>query len=278
MGVSTKIKSVFASKQGWSTEPVERMSYYSYFAGQNMIYTLFNSCLATYLLFLGIHPIKSAAVIFAVKVWDAVMSRVHDDKVIANMKEGDKYLEFNVSNNLVECTYCRDSGLLMSEACSHDPRGNRAETGWFVKGTEPTEYCQTHIMVDYDFVEKAIACEWCPPENIKQVALLDVERRFEKQVAVVDAQYVYMELPFDDLPYQTVYRPYFYNLGNGEYYCGYTYGPVHYNRTCSAHFDKNAWQDKVAGILAGETTAAETTLTTPPEDQRRRLDEILGGQ
>ena len=218
----------------------------------------------------------SAASNPCVKVWDAVMSRVHDDKVIANMQEGEKYLEFNVSNNLVECTFCKDSGLLMSEACSHDPRGNRAETGWFVKGTEPTEYCETHVMVDYDKVEGAIACEWCPPENIVQVAMIKVDRQFEKQVAVVDAQYVYVDLPFDVLPYQTIFRPYYYNLGNGEYYCGYTYGPVHYNRTCLTHFDRKAWQEKVAGILAGETTQEETTVAAPPEDRRRWLEDNSG--
>ena len=72
MKVISKIKSISATPEGWSTQPVERFSYYSYFAGQNMIYTLFNVCLTTYLLFLGIDPMKSAAVMLAVKVWDAV--------------------------------------------------------------------------------------------------------------------------------------------------------------------------------------------------------------
>ena len=43
MELISKVKNIFATKEGWSTEPAERMSYYSYFAGQNMIYTLFNS-------------------------------------------------------------------------------------------------------------------------------------------------------------------------------------------------------------------------------------------
>ena len=211
-----------------------------------------------------------------VKVWDAVMGKVHEDKVIANMQEGDKYLEFNVSNNLVKATFCKDSGLLMSEACSHDPRGSRAETGWFVKGTEPKEYCETHVMVDYDYVEKAIACEWCPPENIKQVALIKVDRKFPIQVAVVDAQYAYIELPFDVMPFSTKYRPYYYNLGNKEYYVGYTSGPVNYNRTCSAHFNKTEWQKKVAEIIAGmETTAPDTDTTDVPADMRRRFFELF---
>ena len=93
MDVISKVRGAFATRPGWTTEPIERMSYYSYFAGQNMIYTLFNSCLTTYLLFLGINPIKSAAVIFAVKVWDAVndtMFGVIFDKI--KFRSGKKYL------------------------------------------------------------------------------------------------------------------------------------------------------------------------------------------
>ena len=93
MEISSKVKSIFASKDGWTTEPVERMSYYSYFAGQNMIYTLFNVCLTTYLLFLGIDPIKSATVMLIVKVWDAVNDTLFGvifDSI--RFKSGKKYL------------------------------------------------------------------------------------------------------------------------------------------------------------------------------------------
>ena len=211
-----------------------------------------------------------------VKVWDTVMGKIHDTKVIANMQEGDKYLEFNMSNNLVQCTFCKDSGLLLSDACAYDPRGSRAETGWFVKGTEPTEYCETHIMVDYDYVEGAIACEWCPSQNIKQVALIKVDRQFPINVSVIDAQYAYIELPYDVMPYSTKYRPYYFNLGGGEYYVGYTSGPVQYNRTCSAHFNKTEWQKKVAEIKASmETTAPDTDITDVPADMRRRLTDLF---
>ncbi len=219
-----------------------------------------------------------------VKVWDAVMGKIHEDKIISKMQEGDKYTEFNVSNNLIQCTYCKYSGMLMSEACSHDPRKDSAETGWFVKGTEPTEVCDKHIMVDYDYVTKAIACEWCPPENITQVALLKVDRKYPIEVRVYDAQYTYMELPFDVMPYSTKYRPYYYNLGGGEYYVGFTYGPVHYNRTCSEHFNKTEWQKKVAEILAGmETTSSEPEITAEPPEMRRKLLDLfnlpnLGGR
>lgn len=93
MNVTTKIKNIFAGGEGWSTEPIERVSYYSYFAGQNMIYTLFNVCLTTYLLFLGVDPIKSGAVMLIVKIWDAVNDTLFGaifDTI--KFKSGKKYL------------------------------------------------------------------------------------------------------------------------------------------------------------------------------------------
>ena len=93
MKLSSLTKKIFVNGADWSTEPVERASYYSYFAGQNMIYTLFNVCLTTYLLFLGIDPIKSATVMLVVKVWDAVndtlFGAVFD---LIKFKSGKKYL------------------------------------------------------------------------------------------------------------------------------------------------------------------------------------------
>ena len=56
----------------WMTNSKERMSYYTYFMGQNAIYTIVTTFLTTYLLFQGIDPAKSAAVMLAVKIWDAV--------------------------------------------------------------------------------------------------------------------------------------------------------------------------------------------------------------
>ena len=93
MAISSLVKKIFVTGENWSTEPVERASYYSYFAGQNMIYTLFNVCLTTYLLFLGIDPIKSATVMLIVKVWDAVNDTLFGvifDSI--KFKSGKKYL------------------------------------------------------------------------------------------------------------------------------------------------------------------------------------------
>lgn len=56
----------------WETQPKERVSYYSFFIGQNMIYCMISSFLVAYLTFVGIDPTKSATVMLIIKIWDAV--------------------------------------------------------------------------------------------------------------------------------------------------------------------------------------------------------------
>jgi len=60
------------TRNGYMTKPLERISYWSYFAGQNIFYTLVVNFLAAYLALVGISLIKIAAVMLIVKVWDAV--------------------------------------------------------------------------------------------------------------------------------------------------------------------------------------------------------------
>lgn len=77
----------------WITNKKERGSYYLYFFGQNMIYNMINGFLATFLLLINIDPIKSSAVMLAVKVWDAVNDALFGvifDKV--KFKSGKKYI------------------------------------------------------------------------------------------------------------------------------------------------------------------------------------------
>ena len=50
----------------WQTTPSERKSYYTYIFGQNMIYSLIASYLTTFLLLIGVDPVKSAAVMLVV--------------------------------------------------------------------------------------------------------------------------------------------------------------------------------------------------------------------
>lgn len=77
----------------WQTDSVERKSYYSYFFGQNMIYNMLAAYLTTFLVFRGIDPLKSGAVVMAVKIWDAVNDALFGvifDKI--KFKNGQKYI------------------------------------------------------------------------------------------------------------------------------------------------------------------------------------------
>ncbi len=77
----------------WQTGSTERKSYYSYFLGQNMIYSMLASFLTTFLVFRGIDPIKSGIVLMIVKVWDAVNDALFGvifDKI--KFKSGEKYI------------------------------------------------------------------------------------------------------------------------------------------------------------------------------------------
>lgn len=97
---------VKTSPDGWMTSSKERKSYYLYFAGQNMIYSLVTSFLTTYLLFLGVDPTKSGVVMIIVKIWDAVNDTIFGvifDKV--KFKSGKKFIPWlKISTALIPVT------------------------------------------------------------------------------------------------------------------------------------------------------------------------------
>lgn len=111
---------------GWETSPLERKSYYLYFAGQNAIYFLLANYLTTYLMFLGINPAKSAAVMLIVKIWDAVNDAIFGvifDSV--KFKSGKKYLPWlKISTVLIPL-----STILLF--CIPSSSGETAKLLWF---------------------------------------------------------------------------------------------------------------------------------------------------
>ncbi len=169
------------------------------------------------------------------EIWDDVMSEIY------KVKEKDTYEKFERPESVITAMYCKDSGKLMTDACRADPRGDRSEIGYFVKGTEPRQKCNCHVLVNYDRFFGGAADESCPPYNIVQVGLIQVERHFPMQIYVSDAQYVYRELPGDVLPGDSDSEPFFINtLKKGEY-CGISYTEKQYNRYCREHFNYLAW-------------------------------------
>lgn len=122
-------------------------------------------------------------------MFDTIMTAAHQ-KILAKVNNGEETLkQFNLASGVVTATFCRDSGDLLTDACRADLRGSRAATGYFTTTTVPTNACERHVLVDYDMTTGAVACEWCP--NKTKVGLLNIQRSFEQQVYVTDAQYAY---------------------------------------------------------------------------------------
>ena len=173
-----------------------------------------------------------------IKFWDDVMGELHKDIPTDSAKK------FYRSPNIVEAEYCMDSGLLMTEACRNDPRGNRAEKGYFAAGSEPTSFCTRHVSVAYDTQHGGVASEDCPPENLKNIGLINVIRVFPMQVYVTDAEYVWRDIGLDTLPATSPELPFFANLLAENEYCGISKKQEQFNRYCRAHFNYYNWQKR----------------------------------
>jgi len=175
-------------------------------------------------------------------IWNKVMTQLHE-QIIADSKNGVKELEkFEDCEDVVAVEVCADSGLLPSAACRLDPRGDRIEVAYFIKGTEPTKVCNVHVLVDYDTqyggVVDGSAVE---SNNTKKVALIKVERSFPMQFYITDAQYVYRYIPSDILPSQNSKEAFFANILIDNEYCGLSESEKQYNRYCSERFNYVAW-------------------------------------
>ena len=158
-------------------------------------------------------------------IWNTVMREL--------VSIGAKQTVFDVPSTLVRVSYCKDSGKLVSKACTLDPRGSRTEVGWFVVGDEPKEFCDCHVLCDYDSESGGVSHGFCPEESLKQVGLIRVERHFPMQIYVSDAQYVYRgdpaAMPPNGNPKQAYFAPELHGV------CGVSNRETQYNRSCPDH-------------------------------------------
>ena len=109
------------------------------------------------------------------------------------MHQNLKDKSFKQPANLVEVTVCRDSGLLPSDACALDPRGDRTVRVTLSAHDVPTAQCTAHKLVDICNASGHVANEFCvqvPGNATHKAALLDVSRAFPKNgVVVLDQAY-----------------------------------------------------------------------------------------
>ena len=128
----------------------------------------------------------------SIVMWQKVMHLVHQSL---------KDKSFKQPANLVEVTVCRDSGLLPSDACALDPRGDRTVRVTLSAHDVPTTQCTAHKLVEICNASGHVANEFCaqvPGNATHKVALLDVSRAFPKNgVVVLDQAYAILT---GDLP------------------------------------------------------------------------------
>jgi len=108
----------------------------------------------------------------ALKLWKDVMDEVHVNK---------SPLNFLQPADVINCTYCQDSGLLATEACRSDPRGSRATTRLLFRSDVPAGTCNVHVNVEICSATGNAATEFCSQYEgvtVSTVGLLDVERTF----------------------------------------------------------------------------------------------------
>ena len=97
------------------------------------------------------------------KLWKSVMSRIH---------EGLENQEFEKPDDIISVAVCSESGKLPVEGlCDCDQRGSMVKTEYFVKGTEPTESCDIHIMAKVCPVTGQLATESCywPADQVRVI-------------------------------------------------------------------------------------------------------------
>ena len=87
----------------------------------------------------------------ACRLWKRVMEQIH---------VGLDNIPLYDNSEMEEATFCLESGLLATEACSHDVRGlGRTFEMKLYPEDIPTTFCNLHVMVDY--CENGVANEYC---------------------------------------------------------------------------------------------------------------------
>lgn len=68
-------------------------------------------------------------------IWKQIMDRISVNLPV---------VDFTQPSDITTCEICTKSGKLASDACRNDHRESIVTTEYFIKGTEPTEYCDIH--------------------------------------------------------------------------------------------------------------------------------------
>ncbi len=119
-------------------------------------------------------------------VWDEVMKAVHRVK----LAPGEDVRGFEMPEGIVTAEYCRDSGMVPTEACRKELRGSRTEIGIFKAGTVPYETCNRHVEGHFDLCAEEYGRGTGDPMTAVPFYVLSVpDRRVPGGVYPTDGEY-----------------------------------------------------------------------------------------
>ena len=114
----------------------------------------------------------------------------HD--VMEILAQDQTYTEFTKPSNIIEVEVCADSGLLPTEWCQKDLRGDRTVTVQLADEDVPTTYCNIHVeeSVCVSSAGMHVANEYCSTRGgtIEKYGLLNYTRQFPLSGIVVEDQ------------------------------------------------------------------------------------------
>lgn len=116
-------------------------------------------------------------------LWNKVMTLLHENK---------PYATFERPSTFVEVEVCSDSGLLCTEWCHKDIRGDRSVTMVLSQTDVPVAYCDVHVEEEVCTVNGVshLASEDCDSSTVESVGMLSYSRQFPiAGIVVADQQY-----------------------------------------------------------------------------------------
>jgi hypothetical protein len=105
------------------------------------------------------------------EMWDNVMREIHE---ITVKDETPRELD---RQGLLYLPYCRDSGLIPTDACRLDLRGDRVAYGYFSRESIPKRECKKHIICYFNENEGKAYLRENEAREYQIIALLDLARR-----------------------------------------------------------------------------------------------------
>lgn len=85
-------------------------------------------------------------------LWGKIMEKAHENL---------SYSEIEMPEGITSATVCIDSGKLAKNLCYQDSR-DRVYDEYFIEGTEPTNYCDNHVLLTLNSSNNKIANDYTP--------------------------------------------------------------------------------------------------------------------